>query len=275
MFFKLCLQNIQISVSWASYENSPDNSPERQSPLKDTKEPMNDNYQFDDDAMADSQSLKKELFYLREETNVLMKDIEVCQTDQEKLTAENNQLEVKITQKTKCLKKKYKERKNTEQMRSYIDFEEVIRNVETNYESKVKDLSNKNLDLEESLELMRHEFEEMENYWQKKIEDERSFYDTQIKIEEGHFRDLELKILEYDQRFSMEKGKNLFTIQEDERLESEVTILEEELEELKEQMTYLTEENKNLRSQIFEEKQKFMISDNREPKSLPCPFVYW
>ena len=67
----------------------------------------------------------------------------------------------------------------------------------------------------------------------------------------------------------------MFTIQEDERLESEVTNLEEELEELKEQMTYLTEENKNLRSQIFEEKQKLMICDNREPKSLPFPFVYW
>ena len=126
---------------------------------------------------------------------------------------------------------------------------------------------------------MRHEFGEMENYWQKKIEDERSFYDSQIKLEEGHFRDLELKILEYDQRFSIEKVKTLFTIQEDERLESEVTILEGELEELKEQMAYLTEENYKLRTQIFDEKQKViksqMNSDNREPKSLPCPFVYW
>ena len=143
---------------------------------------MNDNNQFDDDAMAESQSLKKELFYLREETNGLIKDIEVFQTDQEKLATENNQLEVKISQKAECLKKKYNERKNTEQMRSRIYLEEVIRNVKTNYESKVKDLSNKNLDLEESLELMRHEFEKMENYWQKKIEDERSFYDQQIKL---------------------------------------------------------------------------------------------
>ena len=247
--------------------------------MKDTEESMNDNNQFIDDSMAESQSLEKELLYLREETNFLLNDIDVCQTDQEKLASEKNQLEVKIIQKAECLRKKYIERKNIEQLRSRIDhLEEVLRNVETNYESKVQDLSNKNSELEESLDLMRHEFEEMENYWQKKIEDERSFYDTQIKLEEGHFRDLELKILEYDQRFSIEKVKNLFTIQEDERLESEVTILEGELEELKEQMAYLTEENYKLRTQIFDEKQKLtkskMISDNREPKSLPCPFVY-
>ena len=247
--------------------------------MKDTEESMNDNNQFIDDSMAESQSLEKELLYLREETNFLLNDIDVCQTDQEKLASEKNQLEVKIIQKAECLRKKYIERKNIEQLRSRIDhLEEVLRNVETNYESKVQDLSNKNSELEESLDLMRHEFEEMENYWQKKIEDERSFYDTQIKLEEGHFRDLELKILEYDQRFSIEKVKNLFTIQEDERLESEVTILEGELEELKEQMAYLTEENYKLRAQIFDEKQKLtkskMISDNREPKSLPCPFVY-
>ena len=241
---------------------------------------MNDGTQFVDDAMAESQSLEKELLYLRKETNVLLNEIEVCQTDQEKLATENNQLEVKVIQKAECLRKKYIERKNIEQLRSKIDhLEEVLRKVETNYEGKVQELKNKNSDLEESLELMRHEFEEMENYWQKKIEDERSFYDSQIKLEEGHFRDLELKILEYDQRFSIEKVKNLFTIQEDERLESEVTILEGELEELKEQMAYLTEENYKLRTQIFDEKQKViksqMNSDNREPKSLPCPFVYW
>merc|ERR1712110_334030 len=104
-----------------------------------------------------------------------------------------------IMQKTEFLKIKYNERKNMEQLMLRVDhFEEMLRNVESNYDSRVKELSNKNSDLEESLELMRHEFEEMENYWQKKIEDERSFYDQQIKLEEGHFRDLELKILEYD-----------------------------------------------------------------------------
>ena len=225
--------------------------------------------------MEESQSLEKQLLDLKKETNVLIKDIEACRTDQEKLLTENNQLEDRIMQKTEFLKIKYNERKNMEQLRTKVDhFEEMLRNVESNYDSRVKELSNKNSDLEESLELMRHEFEEMENYWQKKIEDERSFYDQQIKLEEGHFRDLELKILEYDERFSIDQTKNLFTIQEDECLEDEVAILEGELEELKDHMKKLTEENKNLRTQIMVEKQKFItkqiISDNKEPQSLPC-----
>ena len=225
--------------------------------------------------MEESQSLEKQLLDLKKETNVLIKDIEACRTDQEKLLTENNQLEDRIMQKTEFLKIKYNERKNMEQLRTKVDhFEEMLINVESNYDSRVKELSDKNSDLEESLELMRHEFEEMENYWQKKIEDERSFYDQQIKLEEGHFRDLELKIFEYDERFSKDQPKNLFTIQEDECLEDEVAILEGELEELKDHMKKLTEENKNLRTQIMVEKQKFItkqiISDNKEPQSLPC-----
>ena len=225
--------------------------------------------------MEESQSLEKQLLDLKKETNVLIKDIEVCRKDQEKLITENNQLEDRIMQKTEFLKIKYNERKNMEQLMTRVDhFEEMLRNVESNYNSRVKELSNKNSDLEESLELMRHEFEEMENYWQKKIEDERSFYDQQIKLEEGHFRDLELKILEYDERFSIDQPKNLFTIQEDECLEDEVAILEGELEELKDHMKKLTEDNKKLRTQIMVEKQKLITkqitSDNREPQSLPC-----
>ena len=225
--------------------------------------------------MEESQSLEKQLLDLKKETKVLIKDIEVCRTDQEKLLTENNQLEDTIMQKTEFLKMKYNERKNMEQLRTRVDhFEEMLRNVASDYDSRVKELSDKNSDLEESLELMRHEFEEMENYWQKKIEDERSFYDKQIKLEEGHFRDLELRILEYDERFSTDQPKNLFTIQEGECLEDEVALLEGELEELRDHMKKLTEENKKLRTQIMVEKQKFIadqiISDNREPKSLPC-----
>ena len=225
--------------------------------------------------MEESQSLEKQLLDLKKETNVLFNDIEVCRTDQEKLLTENNQLEDTIMQKTEFLKMKYNERKSMEQLRTRVDhFEEMIRNVASDYDSRVKELSDKNSDLKESLELMRHEFEEMENYWQKKIEDERSFYDKQIKLEEGHFRDLELRILEYDERFSTDQPKNLFTIEEDECLEDEVAILEGELEELRDHMKKLTEENKKLRTQIMVKKQKFIaehiISDNRETQSLPC-----
>ena len=56
-----------------------------------------------------------------------------------------------------------------------------------------------NLQLEESLDLMREEFESMEDYWQKKLEDERKFYEEQLKESEAHLKDLEGKLKEYDE----------------------------------------------------------------------------
>ena len=240
---------------------------------------MDNDNQIEDEALSESKSLERELLDLRKETNVLIKDISIFRTDQEELVNEKKQLEKKIRHNTDHLNIRYKYRKNIEELRRKVDhFEEMLRNVETNYESRVKVLSDKNSDLEESLELMRHEFEEMENYWQKKIEDERTFYDKQIKLQEGHFRDLELKILEYDERFSIDKTKTLFTIQEDERLEDEVTILEGELEKLKHKIRELTDENQKLQTQIFWEKPNFIrkqiLSDKRQPLSLPCSFTY-
>ena len=234
---------------------------------------------MNDKACVKSPSIEKELQDLRKETNVLIKDIEVCKTNQGKLINENNQLENEILQRTEILKNKYRDRKTIEQLKQKINhLEEAMRNFEINYGSQVKELSEKNSDLEESLELMRHEFEEMENYWQKKMEDERNFYDTQIKLEAKQFKDLELKIQEYDERFSNDKGKGLFTIQEDEVLENEVTFLEGELEDLRDHMNELIKENDNLRTQIFINNQNFIASqkllDNREPKSLPCPYIY-
>ena len=56
-----------------------------------------------------------------------------------------------------------------------------------------------NLQLEESLDLMREEFESMEDYWQKKLEDERKFYEEQLKESETHLKHLEGKLKEYDE----------------------------------------------------------------------------
>jgi hypothetical protein len=52
--------------------------------------------------------------------------------------------------------------------------------------------------MEESLDLMRTEFESMEDYWQKKLEDERCFYEEQLRRNEDQFRDLEARMREYE-----------------------------------------------------------------------------
>ena len=53
--------------------------------------------------------------------------------------------------------------------------------------------------LEESLDLMKEEFESMEDYWQNKLEDERKFYEEQLKTNENQFRELESRMKEYDE----------------------------------------------------------------------------
>ena len=52
--------------------------------------------------------------------------------------------------------------------------------------------------LEESLDLMRSEFESMEDYWQKKMKEERELYESQLQMNEKQFKDLEVKMKEYE-----------------------------------------------------------------------------
>ena len=60
-------------------------------------------------------------------------------------------------------------------------------------------LQEKNKELEESLDMIREEFENMEDYWEKKINDERAFYEEQLKMSETQFKELEQRLKEYDE----------------------------------------------------------------------------
>ena len=51
--------------------------------------------------------------------------------------------------------------------------------------------------LEQSLELMKQEFESMEDYWQGKMDDERRFYEDQIRTSGEQFKELEERLREY------------------------------------------------------------------------------
>jgi hypothetical protein len=78
---------------------------------------------------------------------------------------------------------------------------------------------------------MSSEFESMEDYWQKKIDEERKFYEEQLKSNEGQFKDLELEMKEYeDLIMAVEPKKNdeperLSTIDETRSMEEEVNLL--------------------------------------------------
>jgi len=55
---------------------------------------------------------------------------------------------------------------------------------------------------------MQSEFESMEDYWQGKICDERSFYEEQVKVNESQFKDLEIRMKEYEDLLTLESAKS-------------------------------------------------------------------
>ena len=92
--------------------------------------------------------------------------------------------------------------------------------------------------LEESLELIQSEFESMEDYWQGKICDERKFYEEQVAVSESQFKELEIRMKEYEDLLAMELNNKsndvsrLDTIDEDRIMEEKVSEWEEEIRHL-------------------------------------------
>ena len=46
--------------------------------------------------------------------------------------------------------------------------------------------------------MMSSEFENLEDYWQSKLDEERRFYEEQLKTNESQFKNLEVKLKEYE-----------------------------------------------------------------------------
>ena len=63
---------------------------------------------------------------------------------------------------------------------------------------QLNSLEVKNKELVESLDMIKEEFESMEDYWGKKLNDERAFYEEQLKMSETQFKDLEERLKDYD-----------------------------------------------------------------------------
>jgi hypothetical protein len=79
---------------------------------------------------------------------------------------------------------------------------------------------------------MSSEFESLEDYWQKKMDEERKFYEKQLKSNEKQFEELDVKMKEYeDLLMTVEPTENkvsepdrLSTIDEKPSMEEEVNI---------------------------------------------------
>lgn len=96
-------------------------------------------------------------------------------------------------------------------------------------------------DLEKSLSLMRDEYERCEDYWAGKLDEERQLAEQEQQITDEKFSELMSKIREYEDLFaddhmrrsSKSMDGRLETIEEQDGLEKQVTLLEEELEEVR------------------------------------------
>lgn len=107
------------------------------------------------------------------------------------------------------------------------------------YEKENKELKSQCGDLENSLQLMKEEYDKTEDYWHEKLQEARELYE-QDKIEaDERLQDLLMKIKEYEELvLSPSAGNNerLPPIEERASLERQVTDLEEECEELRHEL---------------------------------------
>ena len=88
------------------------------------------------------------------------------------------------------------------ELKNLVDKVTVLLEEKNQNEKKLRDLNclqEKNKELEESLDMIREEFENMEDYWEKKLNDERSFYEEQLRMSEVQFKELEQRLKEYDE----------------------------------------------------------------------------
>ena len=80
---------------------------------------------------------------------------------------------------------------------------------------------------------MSSEFESMEEYWQKKMDQERTFHEEQVKSNEKQFKELDMKMKDYEELLmaaepeqnEVSESDRLSTIDEKRSMEEEVNII--------------------------------------------------
>ncbi len=128
-----------------------------------------------------------------------------------------------------------------------------------NQENELAKLKSQNQELESSLELMNKEFENLEDYWQGKLGEERQLYEEEQRISDEKFNELLKKMSEYEEQFPSppEKDGRLSPIEEKCQLELQYAELEAE-----------TEEIKDLARQMLDEKSKEISELQKKVREL-------
>ncbi|KAI4478785.1 hypothetical protein M0804_011531 [Polistes exclamans] len=132
----------------------------------------------------------------------------------------------------------------------------VYQEQENWWQMEKKQLTERCLELEKSLDLLKAEYEECEEYWAAKLEEERQLFEQEQKISDEKFSELIAKMAEYEELISpvdkIKNGGRLSPIEEKYNLEQQYLDLEEEFDQWKIQMEKdISEKDKEIKS-LFE-----------------------
>jgi len=125
-----------------------------------------------------------------------------------------------------------------EKLRSrIIELENEAIQTKAAFEKENNELKEQCSDLENSLDLLRVEYEKCEDYWHDKLREARELYEQDRSAMDEKFQDLAMKINEYEDAFPMQYNDNrLPLIEERPSLEQQVTDLEDECDGLRKEL---------------------------------------
>ncbi|XP_052864474.1 uncharacterized protein LOC128271079 [Anopheles cruzii] len=119
-------------------------------------------------------------------------------------------------------------------------------------------------ELEQSLEQMRKEYEDCEDYWQTKVNEERQLYEEEQRVSDDKFAELLKKMAEYEEQFAVQSGTTTSTggrngrlspIDEKDGLEQQYLDLEADFEQTQLALEEKTHEAEKLRQRVLEMEQ--------------------
>ncbi|XP_076178154.1 blastoderm-specific gene 25D isoform X2 [Ptiloglossa arizonensis] len=127
-----------------------------------------------------------------------------------------------------------------------------IQELQAVHTAEKKQLTEQCAELERSLDLLKIEYEECEDYWTAKLEEERQLFEQEQKISDEKFSELIAKMEEYEELISpVDKVKSgrLSPIEEKFNLEQQYLDLEEEFEKWKAQVEEdISQKNKEIKN---------------------------
>lgn len=118
---------------------------------------------------------------------------------------------------------------NYESFEDSVPFNLKLKELEAAHVSEKKQLTERCSELERSLDMLKIEYEECEDYWAAKLEEERLLFEQEQKISDEKFSELITKMAEYEDLISpVDKTKNsgrLSPIEEKFNLEQQVSFI--------------------------------------------------